>query len=121
MYPYKQTKRAGRRVDEHRLLMEEKLGRRLTRFEFVHHKNGDKRDNRIENLELVSPKQHAVEHGQWKYSKKKNCEQCGKEFEPHPTKRRIALTCSKKCRYDRLSRLTRTPMSRKSRRSSSGP
>lgn len=51
----------GRRL-EHRVIMEEKLGRKLLRSEFVHHKDEDKTNNHIDNLELMSQGQHSSLH-----------------------------------------------------------
>jgi hypothetical protein len=46
-----------------RKVMEEHLGRKLERDEVVHHINGDKHDDRIENLVVMSNSEHSRLHG----------------------------------------------------------
>lgn len=54
---------------EHRLVAGRALGRKLTRKESVHHINGDKTDNRLENLQ--------VRHGQHGIGVVFQCRSCG--------------------------------------------
>lgn len=80
----------GKDVYEHRIVMQLEAGRELKRNEYIHHRNGDRSDNRVENLELVTPKKHHARHGRER--KPKLCQRCGKKFLGQAIK-----YCSVKC------------------------
>jgi hypothetical protein len=72
-------------IEEHRLIMEQKLGRYLTKNEVVHHMNHIQDDNRPENLMLLTKSTHATLHAignKWWLGKKQTEE----------TKRKMSLS-----------------------------
>ena len=63
-YPQKEKKRYkikkinGKQILYHRWVMEQHLGRKLTRSEVIHHIDGDPHNNNIENLQLLTQSEH---------------------------------------------------------------
>jgi hypothetical protein len=87
---------------EHRLVVEAAIQRQLTPDEEIHHLNGDKLDNRRENLLLVSPSEHQGYHAdhiqRMRRRVKVTCEWCGTDFERRPKVARVQRYCSRSCR-----------------------
>lgn len=67
----------------HREIMEHYLGRKLSKQEVVHHKDGNKQNNDINNLELMDPGKHASLHMSQKGIEYVTlvCKHCGRVFE----------------------------------------
>ena len=89
----------------HRVLVENKLGRYLLPNEVVHHINEDKNDNRIENLSVLSNKDHSKLHSVKVENIVCTCPVCGSVFEEKPHLFRLRqkrnktnkVFCSKSC------------------------
>lgn len=92
-------------VLEHRIVVENSIGRLLGPGEIVHHINSIKKDNRIENLEITSQSEHASHHGFLRGKKYVllKCPSCGLFFEKPENKTHLAkggrfTACSGVCR-----------------------
>ncbi len=80
----------------HRYVMEQHLGRKLEKNLVVHHINGNKYDNRLENLQVLDRATHTSLHHS-ELPKSKVCIICGRVFSTRRNNRAIVQTCGKAC------------------------
>lgn len=79
----------------HRVLMENKIGRSLNFNDVVHHKDGNKDNNTIGNLELLSRSEHTRKHHIPIAPAKFNCGNCRVEVSVRPSVFRRRMKRSK--------------------------
>lgn len=51
------------KIHEHRLVAEQAIGRKLKQTEVVHHIDGNRRNNKPKNLQVISREEHGRIHG----------------------------------------------------------
>lgn len=107
---------------EHRVIMEAHLGRTLETWEHVHHKNHDRSDNRLENLEVKPAPEHARYHAltrHWGPRGKKpgwstkgftKCVECDSDQYPHKSHGRCSRCYEAQRPYRPDRRVNRQPI-----------
>ena len=86
----------GKRIDEHRLIMQNVLGRKLDRNEVVHHIDGNKSNNSLENLIVMTRSEHTRLHGTKRECSKETREKRSKAALGKPRKDLRVLTDEQK-------------------------
>lgn len=73
---YIQIRIGEKYINEHVLIMEEKLGRKLEPYEIVHHIDEDRENNNINNLKLMKDSEHKSYHKLKFWRKRKSVSTC---------------------------------------------
>ncbi len=91
-------------VLEHRIVVENNINKLLDKDEDVHHKNGNGKDNRIENLEVISHSKHAKLHNPFKPRILVNCAYCntqlelsGRNYRYRSKNNKLGFFCNQSC------------------------
>lgn len=108
----------GKYVLEHRYVLALALKRPLTIDEVVHHRNGNRQDNRLENLVLTTYREHGQHHAAERFAQSHIqlcCAVCSTPFFRRKSKvtydrkgGHTRFCCSRKCQYDSLRKTTAT-------------
>lgn len=94
---YRYTKKGGKNTTLHRRLYEEHYGVTLGRLDYVHHKDGDRLNNAIENLEVKRAGTHTRDHAKPRMLKPRPCAVCGRSFIPGTDGKKKQPTCGAEC------------------------
>lgn len=82
-------------IYEHRKVMEEFLGRQLLSSEIVHHKDGNRSNNDISNLELTTSSDHCRTHKNGEnFTKVSYCKVCGKTIKDDNRQQYCSIECT---------------------------
>lgn len=96
-----------REMLEHRWIMTQHLSRELDVDEIVHHINGIKTDNRLDNLEIQGRAEHTSLHRRTTPINR-TCQNCGKKFiKSQRYNYKEYKTCSRKCQGEQMWRVRR--------------
>ena len=89
----------------HRHKLSLKLGRWISSYEHVHHKDGNKLNNNLNNLELITISEHAAKHAIAKASKKikKVCPRCNTIF--YTLEKKNKKFCSSLCARENVKKV----------------